>query len=77
MYSQEAQKIIEGCNPAQLEAIVHKHDESGPLLILAGAGSGKTAVLTRRMQWLIQCEKVDAQNILGLTLTAKAASEMR
>ena len=77
MYSQEAQKIIEGCNPAQLEAIVHKHDESGPLLILAGAGSGKTAVLTRRMQWLIQCEKVDAQNILGLTFTAKAAAEMR
>lgn len=69
--------ILQGCNPSQREAILFDHDRQGPLLILAGAGSGKTSVLTKRILWLVSQCGVNSAHILGLTFTAKAAAEMR
>jgi DNA helicase-2/ATP-dependent DNA helicase PcrA len=65
--------ILDGLNDEQLEAVTHG---DGPLLIVAGAGTGKTAVVTRRIAWLIATKRARPEEILALTFTEKAASEM-
>ncbi len=67
------ENYIDELNTAQKEAVLHK---TGPLMVIAGAGSGKTRVLTFRMAHLMQ-QGVDAFNILALTFTNKAAREMK
>jgi len=68
------QEVIEALNEAQQEAVQHI---DGPLLILAGAGSGKTKTLTTRLAYLISVVGIDPHNTLTLTFTNKAAKEMR
>ncbi len=65
--------LLEGLNDAQLQAVIHG---DGPLLIVAGAGTGKTTVLTRRYQHLLGESDTSTDSILALTFTDKAAGEM-
>lgn len=72
--SPELEAYIQTLNPEQKSAVEH---EGSPLLILAGAGSGKTRVITTKIAYLINEKKVDPYSILSVTFTKKAANEMR
>ena len=65
--------LLEGLNPEQKAAVTHK---DGPLLIVAGAGTGKTTVIAKRIAWLIANDLAAPGEILALTFTEKAASEL-
>src|SRR3954468_2957287 len=69
-----ADQLLDGLNPQQRQAVLH---EGTPLLIVAGAGSGKTAVLTRRIAYLLAARDVGVGQALAITSTNKAAAEMR
>jgi DNA helicase-2/ATP-dependent DNA helicase PcrA len=65
---------LNGLNEKQLEAVLHI---KGPLMIIAGAGSGKTRVLVNRIAWLIEQGSLNLSQVMAVTFTNKAASEMK
>ena len=73
-YLYRMRNYLDELNEPQREAVLHK---DGPIMIIAGAGSGKTKVLTTRITHLMAAHQVDAFNILALTFTNKAAAEMK
>ena len=66
--------ILDNLNKNQIEAVTHF---TGPLLVIAGAGSGKTRALTHRIAWLIKEKGISPWNILAVTFTNKAANEIK
>lgn len=70
----DADGLLDGLNERQVMAVTHS---GGPLVVLAGAGSGKTRVLTRRIAYRIAIHETDPRRVLALTFTRKAASELR
>src|SRR6187397_2901534 len=69
-----AASLLKGLNQEQKKAVKHG---SGPLLVIAGPGTGKTEVVTRRVAWLIATHRAQARQILALTFTEAAADEMQ
>ena len=73
-WTRPAGDLLAGCDPEQIEAIT---TTATPLCVLAGAGSGKTRVLTRRIAWRVTNGSATAAHVLALTFTRKAATELR